>query len=144
MEDEIGIEELVRGLDALTLPTECFRHRDHLRFAHYRLAHDGYPFAIDTVSERIARFARHHGSAKKFHVTLTQCWVRLIAGALASTPSTASFDELLARCPELADTTLPLRYYSRERLFGDAAHSSWVEPDLRELPRCPIHRGLAA
>ena len=84
--DELDIQSLVAGVEALSLPNERFRHRDHLRFAHYRLLHDGYPFAIDTVCDRIARFARHHGHPERFHYTMTACWVRLIAGALTAAP----------------------------------------------------------
>ncbi len=138
------IDELVRRLGDLTLPNQLFRHRDHLRFAHHCLRRDGWPFALDAVSEAIARFARHHGQAQRFHVTMTECWVRLVAGALAGEPRECSFEQLAARHSELLDTSLPLRYYSRERLFSDAARARWVEPDLGELPRCPIHRGVAA
>jgi hypothetical protein len=144
MDDEIGLEALVRGVETLTLPNGRFRHRDHLRFAHHRLVRDGYPFALDTVGAAIARFASHHGHGEKFNLTLTQCWVRLVAGALAEASAGLAFDETIARNPELLDTSLPLRYYSRDRLFSGAARRSWLEPDLRELPRCPIHRGVAA
>lgn len=142
--DEIGLESLARGVETLALSTERFRHREHLAFAYYRLVHDGYPFALDSVSAQIARFARRHGHPEKFHLTLTQCWVRLVAGALAAAPSHGTFEQTIARNPELLETSLPLRYYSRGRLFSDVARASWVEPDLRELPRCPIHRGVAA
>jgi hypothetical protein len=144
LNDEIPVDELVRRLGDLTLPNELFRHRDHLRFAHHRLLNDGWPFALDAISEQIARFARHHGHAEKFHVTLTQCWVRLVAGALAREPRSCSFEELVSRHAELLDKSLLLRYYSRERLFSDAARRAWIEPDLHELPHCPIHRGVAA
>jgi len=138
------IDELVRRLGDLTLPNQLFRHRDHLRFAHHCLLRDGWPFALDAVSEQIARFARHHGQAQKFHATMTECWVRLVAGALAGEPRDCSFEQLVARHPQLLDKSLPLRYYSRERLFGEAARVRWLEPDRRALPRCPIHRGVAA
>ena len=144
MNDETGLEALVRGVETLTLPNERFRHRDHLRFAHHHLVRDGYPFALDTVSAQIARFAQRHGHPEKFHLTLTQCWVRLVAGALAAAPWRCTFEQTIARNPELLDKSLPLRYYSRERLFSETARGSWLEPDLRELPRCPIHRGVAA
>jgi len=142
--DEIGLESVARGIETLTLPNERFRHREHLGFAYYRLMRDGYPFALDGVSAQLARFAGRHGHADKFHLTLTQCWVRLVAGALAAAPSHCTFDQTIERNPELLDTSLPLRYYSRERLFSGAARGSWLEPDLRELPHCPIHRGVAA
>jgi hypothetical protein len=141
---ELDIGALVSGLEALTLPNERFKHREHLRFAHYRLLRDGYPFALESVGDAIARYARHHGQARKYHVTLTECWVRLLAGALAVEPRDATFDDVMRRHPDLLDPALPLRYYSRERLFGEAARVRWCEPDLRELPRCPIHRGVAA
>ena len=141
---ELDIQELVSGLEALTLPTERFKHREHLRFAHYRLLCDGYPFALESVGCAIARYARHHGHARQYHVTLTECWVRLLAAALAAEPRDATFDDVMRRHPELLDPALPLRYYSRERLFDDAARARWREPDLRGLPRCPIHRGVAA
>ena len=144
MDDEMRIDELVRRLGDLTLLNQLFRHRDHLRFAHYRLLRNGWPFALDAVSEQIARFARHHGQPGKFHVTMTQCWVRLVAGALAGEPRKCSFEQLVARHPQLLDKSLPMQYYSRERLFSDAARARWLEPDLCELPRCPIHRGVAA
>jgi hypothetical protein len=144
VDDQLGIEDLVRELAALTLPNERFRHREHLRFAHHRLLRDGWPFALDAVAEQIARFAHHHGQAERFHVTLTQCWVRLVAGALAGEPRDCSFEQLVSHHPELLDKALPLRYYSRERLFSTAARAGWLEPDVRELPRCPIHRGVAA
>ena len=144
MADEMQIDELVRRLGDLTLPNQLFRHRDHLRFAHYRLLRDGWPFALDAVSEQIARFARHHGQAQKFHATLTQCWVRLVAGALAGEPPDCSFERLVANHPQLLDQSLPLQFFSRERLFSDVARAGWVEPDLRALPPCPIHRGVAA
>jgi hypothetical protein len=140
----VSDEELVRGVAELTLPNERFHHREHLRFARYRVLRDGYPFALESVSEQIARFASRHGHAQKFHVTMTQCWVRIVAGALADEPSDRSFEQLVARHPQLLDKHLPLRHYSRERLFSEPARTGWVEPDLLELPRCPIHRGVAA
>ena len=137
-------EDLVRGVAELSLTNECFHHREHLRFTRYCVLRDGYPFAIETVSELIARFASRHGQAQKFHVTMTHCWVRIVAAALADEPRDCSFEQLVARHPQLLDKHLPLRYYSRERLFSDAARAGWMEPDLLELPRCPIHRGVAA
>jgi hypothetical protein len=126
------------------LSNDAFRHRDHLRFAHARLLRDGYPFALDSVAEEIARFARRHGNAEKFHLTMTHCWVRLVAHALSIAPRDGTFEELIAARPELLDKALPLRYYSRDRLYSDAARTRWLEPDLRELPAVAIHRGAAA
>lgn len=59
--------------------------------------------------------------------------MRLLEDAATRVPDNCSYDELLRRCPELADKDLPLRYYSRERFFGDDARAGWIEPDLALL-----------
>ncbi len=140
---DLPIEVLISKLESLALPNAEFRHREHLRAAHYYVLRDGYPFALATVRRSIRRFAAHHGTPTLFHVTLTECWVRLVAGALAGEPFECSFAELSARHPDLLEKNAPLRHYSRERLFSERARRTWVEPDLRELPHCPIHRGRA-
>jgi hypothetical protein len=43
--------------------------------------------------------------------------------------------ELIER---IGDRRLPLRYYSRERLFSAEARLGWVEPDLLALPRVDV------
>ena len=56
--------------------------------------------------------------------------------------SRASSSELLDRCPELADKDLPLKYYSRERLFSDEARAGWIEPSQLHnsaTPQRPIN-----
>lgn len=141
MEAELPIEELLQGLAGGTLPNERFRHRDHLRLAHHLVLREGYPFALEAVTDTIRRFATGHGLAEKFHLTMTHCWVRLVAAALADEPWSCSFERLVARHPALLDRGMPLRYYSRDRLFADSARAAWMEPDLAALPSCPIHRG---
>jgi hypothetical protein len=43
-------------------------------------------------------------------------------------PQPCELAALLEACPELADKDLPLKYYSRERLFSDDARRGWIEP----------------
>jgi hypothetical protein len=53
----------------------------------------------------------------------------LLAAAGTRAGTAIGFDELLRLAPELADKDLLLRYYSRDRLFSDAARGAWVPPD---------------
>jgi len=85
------------------------------------------------MQRAIMRFAAHHGHAGKYHATLTTAWVRFVAFHAANHPSDL-FDDFLAQNSELLDKTLPLRFYSRERLFSEVARASWMEPDLRAFP----------
>jgi len=66
------------------------------------------------------------GAHVKYNETLTWFWLKAVnahEGDLAA----------LLRTP-LADTNLPMRHWSPELLWSDAARAGWVDPDLRPLP----------
>jgi hypothetical protein len=110
-----------------------FSHRDHVRAGWSYVMRDGLSAAIAAMERTIRRIAAHHGLESKYHSTLTVVWVRLIAVHAAAHPHT-SFDLFIAANGELLEKDLPLRFYSRERLFSETAQSGWMEPDLRSLP----------
>jgi hypothetical protein len=91
-----------------------FHHTSHLRLA---LAYLEESTSVDDAAERMAsalrRFATAAGHPEKYHHTITVFWMHMVA--------------------RLLDKSLPLTYYSRERLWSDAAHTCWLEPDLRTL-----------
>jgi hypothetical protein len=124
----------LRDLEAGLIANAEFGHRDHLRAAWAYLQQEGFPNAIAVMERTIRRFAAHHGHERKFHVTLTVAWVNLVAAHAACHRDTA-FEDFIAANGELLDKNLTLRFYSRERLFSDAARTRWIEPDVRSLPR---------
>jgi hypothetical protein len=73
--------------------------------------------SVDEAATRMASalraFATAHGHPEKYHHTITVFWMRMVA--------------------RLLDRDLPLSYYSRERLWSEAARTGWIEPDLRTL-----------
>ena len=79
------------------------------------------------------RFAASIGKADKYHETITLFWMRVLAAARRALPAGRGFDDLLDRDPRLLDKDMPFAYYSRERLFSEAARAEWVAPDLRPL-----------
>jgi len=119
--------------ESKTLPSEAFRHREHVRLTWIYLTLE----PPDRVAARLCRslleLATSHGKAERFHHTLTVAWVRIIEFARRSHPD-SSFDVLTEAWPSLLDKDAPLAYYSRERLYSDDARHHWVEPDLRPLP----------
>ena len=121
------------ALENATLPNVEFRHADHIRAAYLYVSREGYPFGADRIREVIAHFAAAHGMGGKYHVTLTLLWARLVAAHVASSP-VGSFAEFLSHNSELTDKSLPLRYYSPERLFSPGARQQWREPDRTSLP----------
>lgn len=125
--------ELARALERCEIPNEEFPHASHLRVACVYLSECA---SANEASERMAaalrRFAASVGKADKYHETITVFWMRALAAARAALPG-AGLEDVLHMKPELLDKDLLLAYYSRQRLFSDAARLSWVPPDLQPL-----------
>jgi hypothetical protein len=85
------------------------------------------------MSETLRRFAAAAGAAEKYHETITQFWMRLLARFRDSAPN-CELSPILETNPELLEKDLPLQYYSRETLFSDRARKEWVEPDSKPIP----------
>jgi hypothetical protein len=114
-----------------------WNHRLHLRTAYLHLTR----FELDEAHLRmragIIRLNQSHGlveSAERgYFETVTRAWIHLVQGARLSSTPTSSV-HLLQLCPELLDSTLPLRYYTKTRLFSVHARAVFVPPDLKPLP----------
>lgn len=110
MTDAAFLEAFERG----EIANEDFHHASHLRLA---LACLEQSRSVDEAAARMVsalrRFAAAVGHPEKYHHTLTLFWMAMVA--------------------RLLDKDLPLEYYSRERLWSDAARIGWLEPDLQTL-----------
>jgi hypothetical protein len=62
-----------------------------------------------------------------------RCWGR-VSGIVNTCHDGDSFEEFIARNPQLLDCQLPERHYSSETLWSAGARREWVEPDLLPLP----------
>ncbi len=69
----------------------------------------------------------------KYHETVTVAFTRIVADRMRAGEKWSEFAE---RIDDLLNTETPLllRYYSRDRLFSDAARKAFLEPDLEEMP----------
>jgi hypothetical protein len=114
-----------------SLPDGEFHHRDHLRLAWLAVQRSDVERAVDLVAHAIATFAAAHGQSRKFHRTLTEFWVRLVAH---TSRDDDDFDEVLRRHPMLLDVRLPERHWSHAVLWSALARESWVGPDVLRLP----------
>lgn len=130
-EDRLFLGEVMAG----SAPGGRFGHAEHVRLAFLLVAEHGLSAASDIVYTTIERFATAHGHAKKFHVTMTSLWPRLIAAHMRAGES--EFFTFIEREAILLDKKLPLRFYSGERLGSAAARMRFVEPDRIDLPRIP-------
>lgn len=121
---------------ACRLPAAGFDHWSHLRAAWLLLQRHPLEDAVALSCTGIARLAAHLGVPGKYHRTLSEALVRLMAAAGAvGQPWT----EFLAANPELVhDARGRLnRYYSPERLADPQARQTFLPPDLTSLPPCP-------
>jgi len=132
---------LVAAFLARTLPKPAWTHVAHLRVGLWHVRRLGEIGALSALRERIRAYNDAVGTANTessgYHETLTVFYVRLIADFLerAGAAADGADEEFEARLiADCGARELPLRYYSRERLFSVEARRGWVTPDLKPLP----------
>jgi hypothetical protein len=127
-------DEFVSAFLDGSLPPGEFHHRDHLRLTWCLVRQRGVEAATDAITTGIRRYAAHHGQAAKYHETLTQFWIRIVAHLMATRPDIAAFETFVATFPRLLDKDLPYRHWRRETMGSATARTGWIEPDLLALP----------
>jgi hypothetical protein len=121
----------VDRFERCAFPNASFTHADHLRLGWVYLRTSSDAVAEQRMAQSIARFAAHAGAHRKFHVTMTIGWMRLLQAAMWLTPQIDTFDAFIdGHTWLLARGALDV-FYSKSVLTSDAARSSWVEPDLK-------------
>ncbi|MDB4909024.1 MAG: hypothetical protein JWO05_3808 [Gemmatimonadetes bacterium] len=132
------IRELVRGFEECSLTREEFTHAAHVAVATWNVLWHGPVRAVDVMRAGIQKFNASVGVAPSptggYHDTLTRFYVAYVAMLIRERPAGESLTVLVNEVVELCtDRTIPLRYYSRERLMSAEARAGWVEPDLADL-----------
>lgn len=129
--------ELWRAFESQELTEAQWTHEAHIRTAFLFATRFELNEAHLRMRVGIIRMNARHGlvetAQRGYFETLTRVWLSLVKHAALETRSTSS-QELLARCPELQNRELPLRHYSRERLFTVQARAVFMAPDLVPLP----------
>lgn len=118
-----------------SMPPAGFDHRGHVRATWILLQRHPLEEAVELTCDGIARLAVRLGVPGKYHRTLSEALVRLMAdGGAADLP----WEEFLRRNEALMTDarSLMARYYSAARLNAQEARASFVPPDLLPLPRC--------
>ena len=138
-ETEVELQHLVGQFLGRTLPKPQWTHSAHVIVALWHLREFDEATTLSLLRERISAYNESIGVMNTptggYHETLTVFWVRLAALLLAQTTGSESFETVVARVlPHAADKNLPLRFYTRDRIFSVEARHSFVEPDLRPLP----------
>lgn len=132
-ETEDEIKNVVRSFEDATVARGAWGHPEHLVVAlHYITLYD-FDAAIEKVRTGIFKllsaFEVDPTKEMPYHETLTVFWMRTVAEFNASNAG-ASMLEKANRLVAKYDKDYPLRFYSREFLFSDAAREAFLEGDL--------------
>jgi hypothetical protein len=122
---------LAAFLDVRLAPA-AFTHREHVRAAWLLVQRMPPDCAADRMCDALAILAQRCGAPEKFHRTVTEAFVRLIAGR-GRAPSWEAF--AAANTDLLLDGRRVLaRYYSDALLDSTAARERFMPPDRDPLP----------
>ncbi len=127
-------ETFLAYFENCTLDPECFDHLGHIRLAWLYLNHYDLDTAIQRTCTGIKAYAESLGATRKFHYTLTDAMVRIMAMRIEASDS-GSLQQFLDKNPDLVEDAPGVisRYFSEEQLEQEAARCGRVEPDLRSL-----------
>ena len=133
-ETENQILEIVRAFENGTISRDEWRHNEHVLVAFFYAFHHDYETALAKMRAGIFNLLKAFqvdlSKEMPYHETLTVFWMRTIFD-LIEKQKNDSFVETANRVLETcADKDLPLKFYSRERLFSDEARRNFVEADL--------------
>ena len=131
---EKEILDLVHRFESATIARNDWHHAEHLTVALYYLSHHDFETATAKMRDGIFNLLTNGFSVDltkemPYHETLTVFWMRTLAGYLENVNGsslTAKANEVVANY----DKDYPLKFYSREYLFSDAARAEYMEGDL--------------
>ena len=135
----VKTDQLVSGFIDRTLPKSEWTHQAHLRTGLWHRMRHSPTETLELLRERISAFNLAKGGENTesagYHETITRFYVHVIGHFLASADTRRPIDELEGELIDrFGDKELPLRYYTKERLFSTEARLGWVPPDLLALP----------
>src|SRR5262245_40405820 len=132
-------DEFVAAFEACTIPFPSeWTHRAHLRVAYHYLTRHPLEEAIARMRTGIRRFNAANrvsdASDRGYHDTLTQMWMLVLHGLLATAGPESGFDAFVETHPYLLQKTLGRLFYSRDRMMSDRAKREFVPPDRTPFP----------
>ena len=134
-EGDKDIEKLVAAFEDASIARGVWKHAEHLVVAlYYAAKYNDIEIATDKMRDGLFNlltegFKVDLTKEMPYHETLTVFWMRTVVEFSRSTNG-VPLHEKANSLIEKFDKDYPLRFYSREFLFSDAARAKFVEPDL--------------
>jgi len=120
--------ELLRSFEARDLDPGGFRHLHHVAVAYEMLRKYDFMEAAARYADNIRDIADKAGAVGKFNATITFAYMSLIAERMATTEH-GTYEEFIARNPDLGSKHVLSKWYAPERLQSDLARSIVLLPD---------------
>jgi len=138
-QEDAAIVAIGEGLLARTLPREEWTHEAHLAACTWIVRDRPDIAPEDDMATIISTYNVAVGGvnddSQGYHETITQIYIAAVKAHLSEiksdTPLWQSVNTLLLS--ERGGRELPLKFYSKARLFSVAARRNFIEPDLLEL-----------
>ena len=126
--------EFLAAFENVTLSYAQWTHEAHVRMAFLYLRREDFENALPWVRERIGCYNRARGNPNGYNETITVAFLRVVADRLAQHEIAPDFETFKATHPELLDSRLLMRHYSKPVLLAEDAKARFVEPDREPLP----------
>ena len=129
------------GLCDRSLPKREWTHGAHLCAGVAMVTELGLPAAETQMPDCIRAYNVAVGGkntdTEGYHHTITLFYLRVLSNFLVPIVQKGiGFRASAVLASDIADKNMPLKYYSRERLFSTTARQEWLAPDLCSLPEC--------
>lgn len=129
-------EQLYVALRDDELDPESFDHESHIRLAWYYLNKWPYDEACEKFNTDFLRFIVNAGAQAKYHKTITDALLQLIASHLGDRQCQQSWEYFKKDAEPLFTDAYGLlqRFYSQQLLGSDRAREIFVPADVNVLP----------
>lgn len=128
----VNDHDFIEQFERCTLPPEHFDHISHLRIAWLYLHRMPLDEAVRLTCTGLKRYAESLGVYDKFHHTVSEALVRLMAGRIRPAEP---FEQFIAANRYLVEDARGVlaEHYSAQQLARPEATVRYVEPDRRPL-----------
>lgn len=131
---ENELSSVVESFESGTISREDWGHAEHLIVASFYLSKNDLDAAYHKmrggIFNLLKAFKVDLSKEMPYHETLTIFWLRTIEDFRKTTNACSEF-EICCEITKSFDKHYPLKFYSRELLFSDAARAEFVEGDLQ-------------
>ncbi|TQV81314.1 hypothetical protein FKG94_09480 [Exilibacterium tricleocarpae] len=117
-----------------TLDPAHFNHLGHLRLGWLYLNENKLDVAIERICRGIKAYAESLGASEKFHLTMTDAIMRIMARRIDAMAD-KNWHLFLQQNPDIVEDFKSVlhNYYSKGVLSSTAARTSLISPDIKSI-----------